>query len=169
MIILFGGFLNDFNATNFNDGYTYFGSVFVMIYVCISAVLMVNLLIAVLANIYEELSKVVDASYRAILIQYYRKFKWDQKFGYLIFLTPPLNIVNVISVILKWILCTEERRFNKYVTRIYFLIFYFPIILGLFIVYTAIILIFAYIKGMIMMFRYQQNLKIYTLFKLLID
>ena len=167
VIILFGGFLNDFNATNFNDGYTYFGSVFVMIYVCISAVLMVNLLIAVLANIYEELSKVVDASYRAILIQYYRKFKWDQKFGYLIFLTPPLNIVNVISVILKWILCAEERRFNKYVTRIYFLIFYFPIILGLFIVYTAIILIFAYIKGMIMMFRYQQNLKIYTLFKFL--
>ena len=42
-------------------GYTYFGSMLVMAYVCIAAVLFVNLLIAVLSNVYERLSKVVDA------------------------------------------------------------------------------------------------------------
>ena len=167
VVILFGGFLNDFNATNFKKGYTYFGSVLMMVYVCISAVLFVNLLIAVLSNVYEQMAKVVDASYRAIIIQYYRKFKWDQEYGYLLFLTSPFNIINIPCGIINAICCVNQKTFNKYITRILYMIFYFPIIIGFFILYTLIMIPFAYIKGNIIMFKYQQNLKILVLFKIL--
>lgn len=167
VVILFGGFLNDFDATNFEEGYTYFGSVLVMIYVCISAVLFVNLLIAVLSNVYENMAKVVDASYRAIIIQYYGKFKWDQEFGYLVFLTPPFNIVNIPCWLINAMCCVNQKTFNKYMTRVLYLIFYFPFIIGFFIFHTLIIIPFAYIKGNIIMFKYQQSLKIVVPFKIL--
>lgn len=67
-----------------------------MIYICITSVLLVNLLIAVLVNSYEKISTAVDASNRALLIQYYRQYKWDDEYGFLIFLPPPLSLLNFI-------------------------------------------------------------------------
>ena len=73
-----------------------FGSVLFMVYVCITAVLIVNLLIAILANSYEAISTAVDSSNRAVLIQHYRQHKWDEENGFLIFLAPPLSLINFI-------------------------------------------------------------------------
>ena len=57
----------------------------------IAGVLLVNLLIAIISSVYEQMSTVVDSSHRAVLIQYYNTYKWDEKFGYLIFLSSPFN------------------------------------------------------------------------------
>ena len=168
VISLFGGFLNNFNCTNFMPGYTYFGSMLVMAYVCIAAVLFVNLLIAVLSNVYERLSKVVDASHRAILIQYYKKYKWHKQYGYLLFLTPPLNVINIPVLIINSIVCVKQETFNSFVTKVYYVIAYFPFIFIFFTLYTVLLIPFCYLKGIVMNVKYLSDSKIFFIFKLLV-
>ena len=149
VVSLFGAFVNDFNWYAFDTNYFGVGSVIYMIYVCISAVLFINLLIAVLSNVFEELIKVVDASNRAVLIQYYKNYRWDNNYGYLIFLSPPFNIINLPVFLINCFYKGAQEKFNKIVTRIFYLVFYFPIISFTFGIYSSFILIFAYFKGYI--------------------
>ena len=70
-------------------------------------------------------------------------------------------------LIFNLIFCCKQKTFNKYLTRLYYLIFYFPFIIIPFIVYTAVILIFCYLKGIVIMFIYQYQLKTPAIFKIL--
>ena len=149
VVTLFGAFVNDFDWYNFDDKYFGFGSMLYLVYVCISAVLFINLLIAVLSNVFEELNKVVDASNRAVLIQFYKSYRWDPYYGYLIFLSPPFNFINIPIFIINCFYSGSQEKFNKYVTRVYYLIFYFPFIAFSFYIYSFFIIIFAYFKGYI--------------------
>jgi hypothetical protein len=78
VVTLFGGFLNTFDCYKFDDSSFYFGSVILLIYVCIAAVLFVNILIAILSNVFEDLMKSVDASHRAVIIHYYKKLRREE-------------------------------------------------------------------------------------------
>ena len=149
VVTLFGAFVNDFNWYGFDKKYFGVGSMLYLIYVCISAVLFINLLIAVLSNVFEELNKVVDASNRAVLIQFYKSYRWDPNYGYLMFLSPPFNFVNFPIFIVNCFYTGTQDKFNKYVTRALYLIFYFPFIAFSFYVYSLLIIIFAYFKGYI--------------------
>ena len=169
VLTLFGSFLNNFDVTDFDDTMKTFGSVLFMGYSCIAGVLLVNLLIAVLSNIYEEMSKVVDASHRSTLIQYSQKSKWDNQCGYLMFLTSPLTNINIITLLIEHFFCwgKDKKKFNIFVTRLYYLLFYFPIIVGLFMIYSAVLIPFCMIKGLIMMIQYENSLKILRIFKVI--
>ena len=95
-ITLVGSFLNYFNTNCFKEEIRLFGAIMIMLYSTLAAVLLINLLIAVLSNVYDELNKQVDASNRSVLITYYKRYKWCDEYGYLIFLPTPLSIVNLI-------------------------------------------------------------------------
>ena len=114
IITLFGGFLNDFDLTDFAPKVKAFGAIMFMIYICITSVLLVNLLIAVLVNSYEKISTAVDASNRALLIQYYRQYKWDDEYGFLIFLPPPLSLLNfiVFPFFFSWLMIKKKQIFS---------------------------------------------------------
>ena len=159
IITLFGGFLNDFNLREYDDNYKEFGSVILMIYISISSVLLVNLLIAILSNEYESKAKMVNATHRSVLIKYYKQNKWDEEYGFLIFLSPPFCLINLIVWPFKIIFKKEPKIFNKYITRIYYLLFYFPLIIIVFTIYTIHLVPLCYIKGIITMIRYQSELK----------
>ena len=159
IITLFGGFLNDFDLRNYEDNYKEFGSVILMIYISISSVLLVNLLIAILSNEYENRAKMVNATHRSVLIQYYKQNKWDEEYGYLIFLSPPFCLINLIVWPFKIIFKKESKIFNIYITRLYYLLFYFPLIIIIFTLYTILLVPLCYIKGIITMIRYQSELK----------
>ena len=167
IITLFGGFLNDFNLTDFEDKMVGFGSVMFMVYVCITAVLIVNLLIAVLANSYEKISTAVDASNRAVLIQFYKQYKWDEKYGFLIFLASPFSVINFAVLPIFFLHRGDMVKFNLFVTRIYYILFYFPFFVLPFMIYTVVLIPLSYIKGMVIMIKYQSKLKVRAYTKIL--
>ena len=69
VITLFGAFLNDFDMMNFDEKRIYLGSMLFLFYASIAGVLLVNLLIAVLSNVFEEMAKISEATHRSNLIQ----------------------------------------------------------------------------------------------------
>ena len=82
---LFQGFLNNSDYFDFKS-YKMFGAICVLIFVTACGLILVNGPIALLSNKYTKLSKVVDAAHRSVLITYYKRFKWDKNYGYLIIL-----------------------------------------------------------------------------------
>ena len=152
---LFQGYLNNSKCFEF-DYYKMFGAIMCIAFVTCGGLILVNMLIALLSNEYTQLSKVVDAAHRSVLINYYKRFKWDKNYGYLILLTTPLNIINFIVIPinilfrekkeiknenvdrqnmdqlehrdLMKIKNTQQQKFNRIITRVYFIIFYFPFI-----------------------------------------
>jgi hypothetical protein len=178
---LFQAFLNNSKCFNF-DKYKMFGAVMVLLFVTVVGLILVNMLIGLLSNEYTKLSKVVDAAHRGVLINYYKRYKWDKNYGYLLFLSTPLNVINYLVLPVNYLFkvnkikkvmfnlnynnCslsnenfksfdndeinnffTEnnikkdikyqekikienniQQEFNNKITKIYFLIFFFPVI-----------------------------------------
>ncbi len=177
VISLFGAFLNDFNCYGFDGNYQAAGSVILLIYVCIASVLFINLLIVIISHGFQEINKVVESSHRAVLINYCKKYKWDKKYGYLIFLSPPFNLVALPALIVNFF-CTKifrsfklkdnylaQKQFNIYTTRFFFIITYFPFYIIVFCIYSILLVPFAYIKGIIEMVVYLSKIKNSKLFK----
>lgn len=149
LITLIGPFVQQFDTKGFKHN-NLLGAIILIIYTSLTAIMLINLLIAVLSNVYDELSKQVDASHRAILINYYENIKWNKYFGYTILLPNPLNIVNLftlpIQIIFGFNKTNKQKTFNKILCKIYYSIFYFPFILVIFVIYSLIIFPFCYLK-----------------------
>jgi len=102
LTILFGGFINTFNTFDFNN-FQFFGAIMILLYVSLSGIILITLLIANLSNIYQKFSVSVDSSYRSILISYSQRYKWDAKFGFLVFLTTPFSLLNSLALPVVWV------------------------------------------------------------------
>ena len=105
---LFQGYLNNSKVFDF-DYYKMFGAILCITFVTCGGLILVNMLIALLSNEYTQLSKVVDAAHRSVLITYFKRYKWDKNYGYLIFLTTPLNILNFFVIPIN-ILFREKKK-----------------------------------------------------------
>ncbi len=167
VFFLTGGFIQNFDLQGFNK-FVYFGEILLGCFITFSGILLINLLIAMLNSIYDRMSTIVDASHRSVLISYYERYKWDEKYGYLIFLSTPLNILNWITFPISQFLVAKKYRkdFNIFVLKIYFL-FYFALFLVLFLAYSLILLPFCYIKGIITYFNLQLQYRINPILKFL--
>jgi hypothetical protein len=177
VINLFGAFLNDFDCYDFDDNYKVVGSIILFIYVCIASVLFINLLIVIISHGFQKINRVVESSHRAVLINYCKKFKWHKKYGYLILLSPPLNLLILPALILNLILYLTmnsfkkkdnfeaQKKFNIKVTRFIFACTYFPFNMICFVIYSIILIPMAYIKGMINMILYLSSIKNSKIYK----
>ena len=177
VISLFGAFLNDFNCYDFDNNYKVAGSIILLIYVCIASVLFINLLIVIISHGFQKINRVVESSHRAVLINYCKKFKWHKKYGYLIFLSPPYNLLILPALILNLIFILifpsfrqkdnfeAQKKFNICITRFFFACTYFPFNMICFIVYSIILIPFAYIKGLINMILYLSSIKNSKIYK----
>ena len=172
---LFQGFLNNSDCFDFTS-YKLFGAVSVLIFVTACGLVLVNGPIALLSNKYTQLSKVVDAAHRSVLITYYRRFKWDKNYGYLIFFAPPLSVLNFITMPINILfrknmkvskevtigdktsatiahnekLCAQTARqqlFNQKICKVYFSLFYFPVIALCSLICNIIFIPIGYIIG----------------------
>lgn len=147
---LFGGFINNLNAFDFLD-YHVFGPIMLFIYVTLSGIMLINLLIASLSNVYKTLNLVVEASHRSVLISYYRRYKWDSNYGFMIFLTTPLNIINILVIPIFLVLSKKfsVEKLNNKICKVYYIIFYFPIMFLLSLILNIFLMPICYIKGII--------------------
>lgn len=62
---------------NLFDSLKDMGYIVIVIYSVTSNILLLNLLIAVLSNVYEQLKARVDAEYNSVLIKYFNQLRWD--------------------------------------------------------------------------------------------
>ncbi len=145
---LFGGFINNLDTFSFRK-YTVLGPIMLIFYVTFSGIMLTNLLIALLSNVYKSLSLVVDASHRSVLITYYRRFKWDSRYGFMMLLTTPLNVINIIVIPIFFILSKKisVKDLNEKICRVYYIVFYFPIMFFICLTKCIILLPICFIKG----------------------
>ena len=112
--------------------------------------------------------KSVDASHRAVIINYYKKYRWDDEFGYLIFLSLPFNLLNVpFFFINKIFYVQKQKEFNLICTKIFYFICYFPFIEIFLCFYNFILIFVCYVKGIILMVKFVNKYKIFPAKKIL--
>lgn len=85
----FGNFTLEF----FSERTTIFGRILYEIYIAFSAIFLFNMIIALLSNVYQDLTAQIDADYNTNLILAYFKMEWEPRYGMLIFAPAPINIV----------------------------------------------------------------------------
>ena len=107
---LFQGYLQNSKYQYFSY-YKKFGAILCIIFVIFGGIILVNMLIILLSNEYEKLSASVVISHKSTLIKYYKRYKWDKKYGYIMFLATPFNIINYLIIPLH--LFFEKKNKNK--------------------------------------------------------
>lgn len=124
------------------------GSIMLSIYVVISAVMLINLLIALLTEAFSEISKQADSRHRSILINYRHRWAWNPYHSYLIFAPPPINSLAFLLVPVGLILPDKYMLVlnHGYCKFIFLIIYVLPMVL-VFIVYNIVLLPLAWIKG----------------------
>ena len=107
---LFQGYLQNSKYQYFYY-YKKFGAILCILFVIFGGLILVNMLIILLSNEYEKLLSSVVVSHKSTLIKYYKRYKWDKKYGYIIFLATPFNIINYLIIPLH--LFFEKKNKNK--------------------------------------------------------
>ena len=143
---IFNGFVAAFNFDNFSDRTVDLGRTMFFCYILFATIYLLNLLIAVLSNVYSELLLVIEAEYRSNVNNTYNRFKWDKQYGSLIFAPPPIN--GICLLFYPFLATKNPQKINTYFTMVMF----FFIALFLFIIFLIgdiIFIPFAYLKGFV--------------------
>lgn len=156
LINLITPFVSNFSTSTFEQS-KLLGSVMIMIYTALTAILLMNLLIAVLSSVYDELYSQVDSAHRCALIQFHKNLEWSKEYGYMIFLPNPLNIFNLLVLpfqILNGVSNRESQlKFNRFICKLYFGILYTPFIIVIFVIYTSFLVPICYFKCIALLFK----------------
>ena len=128
--------LGSFGSTTLTDKTAQIlNSLFLIVFLFISSMIMINLLIAILSNTY---SKVIDKSqmeHSLILYDYYVKMKFDKLIGSIILFPPPFNIIPIIFSPI--IIFFKNYKVNRFLEKLA----YIPHFFVCFFIYNIICLI----------------------------
>ena len=117
---LFASSVGNFDLTAFNANIG-LGSVLLGIFCVLANALMLNLMIALLANIYDDLKDKVDSEHRAVVISYYNRWSWDDNYGVLIFMPTPLCFLSLVFS--PFFLGPETTKWNRFFSRVFYIIY----------------------------------------------
>eukprot|EP00357_Protocruzia_adherens_P031497 CAMPEP_0115041128 /NCGR_PEP_ID=MMETSP0216-20121206/45322_1 /TAXON_ID=223996 /ORGANISM="Protocruzia adherens, Strain Boccale" /LENGTH=1393 /DNA_ID=CAMNT_0002422665 /DNA_START=89 /DNA_END=4270 /DNA_ORIENTATION=+ len=125
-----------------------FGTVCLHIFLVFNAILMVNLLIAILSNTYSKFSERADVEYNKILYDLSYFNEYNSRYGFLIvypfFLSPITVLVWPVLLFSKSKQLLETL--NQFLVFVCYQMFYIPMLCILFIVMNLVLILFAYIK-----------------------
>ena len=137
-LTLFG---TGFGQVEFDD-FTYlnvFGYVILMMFTTLSNIMLFNLLVGIINNLFENAIDDADAESRAMLVLTHERLRWDNKYGLFILLPSPFNIFSFFCNI--YILIYDKKygnteKINNRLCKIFYiliLMFYFiiSIIIGI--------------------------------------
>lgn len=129
--------LGSFDLSTYSK-YIAFGGIYEGFLVIILNILLLNILIAILGVAYEKERMIQTSKFRAVLVESYNKWKWDEKYGILILLPPPLSILSII--ILPFIAFSNNpEKITGIFARFIFLFYAIPF----FLVFCAVSLLFV--------------------------
>lgn len=119
-IVITGYDINMFSKNNY-----WVAFVFLPFLVFFSKKVLINLLIATLVESYSNVTKEADSRHRATLIGYWNRWKWDDQYGYLIFMPPPFNMISLIFLpVMLFINKSLMIKLNFLICRIMFVLLY---------------------------------------------
>lgn len=113
-----------------------FGFVALMLYSTLSNVILFNLIVAIINNLFNNLEEKADAENRAVLVLRHERIKWDDRYGLLILLPSPLNAFSLIFIPWLFIATDSLEEVNILFSKVcYFIvaiiIFIFLLLLGI--------------------------------------
>ena len=140
--LFYDSFLALFNTAygqvyfNFTD-LDIFGEVLMILFSTLSNIILFNLIVAIVNNLFNNLEEQADAENRALLVLTHERIKWDERYGLLIFLPSPLNIFSLLFI--PWLFFISDYKkikANQIFSKICFffvaiIIFFYLIIVGL--------------------------------------
>ena len=140
--LFYDSFLALFNTAygqvyfNFTD-LDIFGEILMILFSTLSNIILFNLIVAIVNNLFNNLEEQADAENRALLVLTHERIKWDERYGLLIFLPSPLNIFSLLFI--PWLFFISDNKkvkANRIFSKICFffvaiIIFFYLIIVGL--------------------------------------
>ena len=137
-LVLFG---TGFGQVEFDD-FTHlnvFGYVCLMLFTTLSNIMLFNLIVGIINNLFENSVDDADAESRSMLVLTHERLRWDDKFGLLILLPSPLNIFSFFCNI--FLLIYNEKygnteKINHILSKVFYIFiaiiyFFFSIIIGI--------------------------------------
>ena len=85
-----------------------FGEVLMILFSTLSNIILFNLIVAVVNNLFNNLQEQADAENRALLVLTHERIKWDERYGLLIFLPSPLNIFSLLFI--PWLFIINDNK-----------------------------------------------------------
>lgn len=132
---------------------TVYGYICLMLFTTVSNIILFNLIVCIINILFNGYEEKADAENRSILILSHERIKWDDRFGLLILMPPPLNLISILFIIILLIYShhnddSDIIKLNMIFSKIsYFFIallyFIFLFVIGI-IVYP-----FAYLKSIV--------------------
>ena len=148
----------DFTYLSDNDKSAILGTVYLVLFIILNNILLINLLIAILSNTYSQLEDSKLVLYILEILKLRSELEYDEKCSALVSTFPPLNIVS--SMFIPGVLVSKN---SKYLNEILFHIEYIPIMILLLILYiilNILLIPLAYIKGIYVNLQQLWNNKI---------
>jgi hypothetical protein len=143
---VFSDAMGGFDLTKFTN-HLALGASFEAVYLMISNVVLLNLLIAIISNVYETLVEWVDSEHRNVIISYTEKYRWDEKLGFLIYLPSPF--APFVLMITPFVMFSKEKaKWNNRLCRVFF-VFYALGLLAIFVGIGFFYTIPLYFKGFV--------------------
>jgi hypothetical protein len=141
---LFAAWLAIFDINAFNE-HLGLGSVLLSLYLLVANVMLLNLLIAQLTDVYASITTRVDSEQRGVIIGYFNRISWHSSYGFLIFLPTPLSyIVLALSPLL---VCSKEpEKANAMLCKVAYILYAIPQYLY-FLVGSVAYMPLLYVKG----------------------
>lgn len=126
-----------------------FGYSLLIAYTTLTNVMLLNLVIAIINNLFNFYEKKADAENRAVLVLTYERIKWDNEYGLLILLPAPFNLISIILIIILFYVPDRKReKLNNIFSKIAYILVaianFFMLIL-----WSIFLLPLAYLKSLL--------------------
>eukprot|EP00357_Protocruzia_adherens_P036372 CAMPEP_0115032284 /NCGR_PEP_ID=MMETSP0216-20121206/39067_1 /TAXON_ID=223996 /ORGANISM="Protocruzia adherens, Strain Boccale" /LENGTH=429 /DNA_ID=CAMNT_0002410155 /DNA_START=228 /DNA_END=1513 /DNA_ORIENTATION=- len=143
LVTLLDGMLGSFNLDDFHESELIRGRIYLIIYMLLGAVLILNLLVAILANTYATYSEKAESDYNQVLNEFHRGSKFSSRYGVL---RAVPTILNIPTFFLGIFLLSQKqpRKTNEALTCFCYTLFILPVILVIFWFIGLILLPLAY-------------------------
>lgn len=152
-ILMFTSALGDWNFTIYEEipeEKRFTAIMFHLIVICITMLILLNLVIAIFSDTYARLTEVRLGLFSQGIIEAMPMYKNDKYYGALISATPPFNVL--IFLLTPLFLVIKDKTALKYINSFLLRLCYLPVVLILtviFVVANLILLPFAYVKVVI--------------------
>lgn len=138
--------LGNLDIFGFNQ-YAGLGAILLGFWTILSNVIMLNFIVALLTNIYKDLTDRVESEHAAIVIRYYDRWYWNDDYGLLIFLPPPLSYIDL--ALAPFVLFTKNKKWwSVNICKVLYVIYALPQFLYFFI-WTVVLVLLMYCKGFV--------------------
>jgi hypothetical protein len=143
---LFAASLTVYNTQQFEEN-KWLGIILLSFFVIISNIVLINLLIALLSEAFNNVTKEADSRHRAILIGYRNRWKWSDEYGFLIFVPPPISIISFFFLPLIFFPKPLRKQLNILICYVFFIFCYGIPMCILSLLYNLMLCPIAYFKG----------------------